>query len=75
MPGPCWRSHCACSPRLPPPLQGSPGHEASHFDPSSALFVPSERNMVLTSNAFLIGMLAVLAAGTFALGPVAMFNL
>ena len=30
---------------------------------------------VLTSNAFMIGMLGVLAAGCFALGPLAMFNL
>jgi omega-3 fatty acid desaturase (delta-15 desaturase) len=30
---------------------------------------------VLTSNAFMLGMVGVLAAATFALGPLAMFNL
>ncbi|KAK9821935.1 hypothetical protein WJX81_004592 [Elliptochloris bilobata] len=53
----------------------SPGKEGSHFDPACDLFVPSEKNMVRTSNAFNLGMIAVLAACTAALGPLAMFNL
>lgn len=53
----------------------SPGKQGSHFDPACDLFVPSERNMVLTSDAFLVGMLAVLAAGTAKLGVLAMVNL
>ena len=53
----------------------SPGKEGSHFDPSCDLFVPSERTMVLTSNACLLVMLSVLAAGCVALGPVAMLKL
>lgn len=53
----------------------SPGKTGSHYDPSCDLFQPSERNMVLTSNAFMIGMLGVLAACTAKLGLVAMFNL
>lgn len=53
----------------------SPGKNGSHYDPECDLFTPGERNMVLTTNAFLIGMLGVLAATTFALGPLAVFNL
>lgn len=49
--------------------------QGSHYDPNCDLFVPSERNMVLTSNAFLIGMLGVLALATAKLGVGAMFNL
>lgn len=37
--------------------------------------MPSEKKMVLTSDAFLVGMLGVLAAGTAKLGVLAMFNL
>ncbi len=51
------------------------GKVGSHYNPESDLFVPSERKMVLTTDAFLIGMLGVLAACTFALGVPAMFNL
>jgi omega-3 fatty acid desaturase (delta-15 desaturase) len=51
------------------------GKTGSHYDPSCDLFQPSERNMVLTSNTFMLGMLGVLAAGTFKLGVGAMFNL
>ena len=53
----------------------SPGKTGSHFDPSCDLFAPSERRMVLTSDAFLVGMLGVLAAATWKLGVLAMFNL
>lgn len=53
----------------------SPGKEGSHYDPECDLFQPSEKRMVLTSDAFLIGMLGVLAAGTVKLGVAAMFNL
>lgn len=56
-------------------FMGVPGKEHSHFDPHSALFLPGEEKMVRTSNAFLVGMLGILAACTVALGPVAMFKL
>lgn len=55
--------------------QRSPGKQGSHYDPNCDLFTPGEKNMVLTSNAFMVGMLAVLAACTYALGIPAMFNL
>ncbi len=32
----------------------SPGKQGSHFDPECDLFQPSEKNLVLTSNAFLV---------------------
>lgn len=53
----------------------SPGKTGSHFDPECDLFTPAERNQVLTSDAFLVGMLAILAACTYKLGVPAMFNL
>lgn len=53
----------------------SPGKDGSHYDPECDLFQPSERKMVLTSDAFLVGMLGVLAACTAKLGVAAMFNL
>lgn len=53
----------------------SPGKTGSHYDPNCDLFKPSERNQILTSNAFMLGMVAVLAACTVALGPLAMFKL
>lgn len=53
----------------------SPGKEGSHYDPKCDLFKPSEKNMVLTSNACMLGVLAVLGALTFKLGPVAVFCL
>eukprot|EP00882_Tetradesmus_deserticola_P004762 GHRQ01005018.1.p1 GENE.GHRQ01005018.1~~GHRQ01005018.1.p1 ORF type:complete len:436 (+),score=149.88 GHRQ01005018.1:49-1308(+) len=53
----------------------SPGKEGSHYDPNCDLFQPSERRMVLTSDAFMVGMLGVLAACTAKLGVAAMFNL
>jgi hypothetical protein len=51
------------------------GKEGSHYDPNCDLFQPSEKRMVLTSDAFMIGMLGVLAACTAKLGVAAMFNL
>lgn len=68
------RLPCACS-CCPCCCRRSPGKDGSHYDPSCDLFVPSEKKMVLTSDAFLIGMLGVLAACTAKLGVVAMFNL
>ncbi|EIE21058.1 omega-3 fatty acid desaturase [Coccomyxa subellipsoidea C-169] len=53
----------------------SPGKTGSHYDPACDLFVPQEASLVRTSNAFMLGMLGLLAACTFALGPLAMFNL
>ena len=40
----------------------SPGKEGSHYDPKCDLFVESEAGLVKTTNAFMLGMLAVLAA-------------
>jgi len=53
----------------------SPGKTGSHYDPSCDLFQPSERRMVLTSDAFMLGMLGVLAACTAKLGFLSMLNL
>lgn len=53
----------------------SPGKQGSHYDPKSSLFAPNEGHLIKTSNKFMLGMVAVLAAATVALGPVAMFNL
>lgn len=56
-------------------FSGTAGRSHSHFDPKSDLFKPSEENMVKTSNAFLLGMIAILGACTVAFGPLAMFKL
>lgn len=53
----------------------SPGKQGSHYDPECDLFKPSEKGMVQTTNAFMIGMVALLAACTFKFGALAMFNL
>jgi omega-3 fatty acid desaturase (delta-15 desaturase) len=53
----------------------SPGKQGSHYDPNCDLFQPSEKRMVLTSDAFMLGMLGLLAACTAKLGVLAMFNL
>lgn len=53
----------------------SPGKEGSHYDPKCDLFTPQEAPLVKTTNAFMIGMLALLAAGTVAMGPVMMAKL
>lgn len=55
--------------------QRSPGKKGSHYDPKCDLFTEAEGPLIQTSNAFMIGMLGVLAASTIALGPLAMFNL
>lgn len=55
--------------------QRSPGKTGSHYDPSCDLFTPGEKNMVLTSNSFMIGMLGVITAMTFKLGLPAMLAL
>lgn len=53
----------------------SPGKTGSHYDPDCDLFVPAERNMVLTSNAFMIGMLGIIGASAIKLGIPAILNL
>lgn len=53
----------------------SPGKDGSHYDPKCDLFRENEAGMVKTSNAFLWGMWAILAAFTATLGPIAMFKL
>ncbi|KAG1662017.1 hypothetical protein FOA52_009506 [Chlamydomonas sp. UWO 241] len=53
----------------------SPGKVGSHYDPNCNLFTPGERNMVLTSNAFMIGAIGVLAAATIKLGVLPMLAL
>ncbi|KAK9811503.1 hypothetical protein WJX72_004946 [[Myrmecia] bisecta] len=53
----------------------SPGKAGSHYDPKCDLFVPQEAPLVRTSNAFMLGMVGILAACTYALGPLAILNL
>ncbi|KAG2496135.1 hypothetical protein HYH03_005738 [Edaphochlamys debaryana] len=53
----------------------SPGKDGSHYDPACDLFTPAEKELVETTNAYMLGMLAVLAACTIKLGPLMMFNL
>jgi omega-3 fatty acid desaturase (delta-15 desaturase) len=53
----------------------SPGKEGSHYDPNCDLFTPAERNDILTSNAYLVGMLAILAAVGVTMGPAMLFKL
>eukprot|EP00798_Chlamydomonas_sp_ICE-L_P013683 gene13683-19572_t len=53
----------------------TPGKTGSHYDPNSDLFVPSERKQVLTSDAFMLGFVGILAAATYMLGFPAMMNL
>lgn len=53
----------------------SPGKTGSHYAPSSSLFVPSEKNDVLTSTACWAAMLAILVGLTFAIGPMWMLKL
>lgn len=50
----------------------SPGKQGSHFDPNSPLFKPSERQDVITSTVWWIGMVAllVIASLTFGFMPV-----
>eukprot|EP00897_Mesotaenium_endlicherianum_P008947 jgi/Mesen1/8080/ME000434S07330 len=53
----------------------SPGKEGNHFDPSSDLFVPNERNDVLTSTACYFGMMALIVGLSLKTGPLLMLNL
>lgn len=53
----------------------SPGKQGSHYDPNCDLFQPSEKRMVLTSDAFMLGMLGVLAAASAKLGLLSVLNL
>ncbi|KAI5066107.1 hypothetical protein GOP47_0018731 [Adiantum capillus-veneris] len=53
----------------------SPGKTGSHYDPSSPLFVPSEKKDVLTSTACWSSMVALLVGLTFAIGPMWMLKL
>lgn len=55
--------------------QRSPGKIGSHYDPECDLFVPRERDDVLTSAACWFAMLALCGALTVKLGPLLMFNL
>lgn len=55
--------------------QRSPGKKGSHYDPSCDLFTPGEASLVWTSNAFMIGMVAVLALATYQLGVLPMILL
>lgn len=53
----------------------SPGKTGSHFNPSSSLFTPRERNHVLLSTTCWAAMLAFLACLTFVMGPLWTFKL
>jgi omega-3 fatty acid desaturase (delta-15 desaturase) len=50
----------------------SPGKVGSHFDPKCDLFVPSEKELVVSSDLHLVAMAAVLVACTAKLGVAAM---
>lgn len=53
----------------------SPGKTGSHFDPNSDLFVPSEKNDVITSTASWTAMAALLVGLSFVIGPIQMLKL
>ncbi|MEW5299204.1 MAG: hypothetical protein WDW38_005091 [Sanguina aurantia] len=53
----------------------SPGKVGSHFDPKSDLFTKAEEKQVLTTNAFLLGFVGVLAAMTVKIGVLPMLAL
>ncbi|CAH9057739.1 unnamed protein product [Cuscuta epithymum] len=53
----------------------SPGKKGSHFDPNSDLFVPAEKNDVITSTLCWSAMAAVLAGLSFVMGPVQLLKL
>lgn len=53
----------------------SPGKKGSHFDPNSNLFVPSERNDIITSTACWIAMVALLGCLSVAMGPLQLLKL
>lgn len=56
-------------------LNRAPGKNGSHYDPESPLFATSEAPLIKTSNAFQMAWIGILAACTFALGPMAMLKL
>lgn len=53
----------------------SPGKRGSHFNPSSDLFVPSERNNVITSTVCWATMAILLVGLSFIMGPMTMLKL
>ncbi|XP_061348836.1 omega-3 fatty acid desaturase, chloroplastic-like isoform X2 [Gastrolobium bilobum] len=53
----------------------SPGKTGSHFDPSSELFVPSERKDVITSTVSWTAMVALLVGLGFVMGPIQLLKL
>nr|QBI71560.1 plastid omega-3 fatty acid desaturase [Arachis hypogaea] len=53
----------------------SPGKTGSHFHPDSDLFVPSERNDVITSTACWSAMVAILVGLGFLMGPIPLLKL
>lgn len=53
----------------------SPGKKGSHFDPNSDLFVPSERNDIITSTACWTAMLALLGCLSVVMGPLQIIKL
>ncbi|XP_023514386.1 omega-3 fatty acid desaturase, chloroplastic-like [Cucurbita pepo subsp. pepo] len=53
----------------------SPGKKGSHFHPNSDLFVPSERNDILTSTACWTAMVALLGCLTVVMGPLEVLKL
>lgn len=53
----------------------SPGKEGSHYDPNCDLFTKNEAADVITSNLFLVSMLAILGACTWSLGAMNMLKL
>ncbi|OIW01186.1 hypothetical protein TanjilG_10347 [Lupinus angustifolius] len=53
----------------------SPGKTGSHFHPDSDLFVPNERNDIITSTACWSAMVAILVGLGFVMGPSQLFML
>lgn len=53
----------------------SPGKSGSHFDPNSNLFVPSEKNDIITSTACWTAMAALLVGLSFVIGPLQLLKL
>ncbi|KAH7286701.1 hypothetical protein KP509_32G018800 [Ceratopteris richardii] len=53
----------------------SPGKTGSHYHPSSPLFMPNEKNEVLTSTICWFSMVTLLVGLAFALGPILMLKL
>ncbi|MBA0572331.1 hypothetical protein Golob_002679, partial [Gossypium lobatum] len=53
----------------------SPGKSGSHFDPSSDLFVPTERKDVITSTLSWTAMAAILVGLGFTMGPMQLLKL